>query len=276
LNLIGGLKIMSGKNTVALVIGAVILFIGMIIFFASTTIVPTGHIGVVTLYSKVQDKYLDAGFHFVKPFVESVHDVDIRTQKYSNTVEGSAKDLQIVNITMSINYQIKAEKASELYSKVGANYNDVILNPALQSSLKASIAKYTAEEMVTKRAEVATTITEELNKALEEYFIISAVNLENIGFTDEYNKAVEAKTTNQQKAEAEKAQLEIIKVQNEQKINTAEAEAKVRELQSQSVTDKSLEQLRLEIQREMIQKWNGSFPTTMLGDDPTMLFNLNK
>ena len=110
--------------------------------------------------------------------------------------------------------------------------------------------------MVTKRAEVAATITEELNKALDEYFIISAVNLENIGFTDEYNKAVEAKTTNQQKAEAEKAQLEIIKVQNEQKINTAEAEAKVRELQSQSVTDKSLEQLRLEIQREMIQKWN--------------------
>ena len=156
---------MSEKNTIALVVGAIILFIVMIIFFAGTTIVPTGHIGVVTLYSKVQDKYLDAGFHFVKPFVESVHDVDIRTQKYSNTVEGSAKDLQIVNIAMSINYQIKAEKASELYSKVGANYNDVILNPALQSSLKASIAKYTAEEMVTKRAEVAATITEELNKA---------------------------------------------------------------------------------------------------------------
>lgn len=267
---------MSGKQTAALVIGVVALFIGMIIFFAGTTIVPTGHIGVVTLYSKVQDKYLDAGFHFVKPFVESVHDVDIRTQKYSNTVEGSAKDLQIVNITMSINYQIKAEKASELYSKVGANYNDVILNPALQSSLKASMAQFTAEEMITKRAEVATTITEELNKALEEYFIISAVNLENIGFTDEYNKAIEAKTTNEQKAQAEKAQLEIIKVQNEQKINTAEAEAKVRELQSQSVTDKSLEQLRLEIQREMIQKWNGQFPTTMLSDDPTVLFNMNK
>lgn len=267
---------MSGKQTVALVIGVVALFIGMIIFFAGTTIVPTGHIGVVTLYSKVQDKYLDAGFHFVKPFVESVHDVDIRTQKYSNTVEGSAKDLQIVNITMSINYQIKAEKASELYSKVGANYNDVILNPALQSSLKASMAQFTAEEMITKRAEVATTITEELSKALEEYFIISAVNLENIGFTDEYNKAIEAKTTNEQKAQAEKAQLEIIKVRNEQKINTAEAEAKVRELQSQSVTDKSLEQLRLEIQREMIQKWNGQFPTTMLSDDPTVLFNMNK
>jgi len=264
------------KGTGIAVVFGIILVIALIIFFASTTIVPTGHIGVVTLYSKVQDTYLDAGFHFIKPFVESVHDVDIRTQKYANTVEGSAKDLQIVNITMSINYQIKAEKVSELYAKVGENYEDTILNPALQSGLKAAMARYTAEEMVTKRSEVANAITEELNSRLEEYFIISAVNIENIGFTDEYNKAIEAKTTNEQKAQAEKAQLEIIKVQNEQKINTAEAEAKVRELQSQSVTEKSLEQLRLEIQREMIQKWNGAFPTTMLSDDPTMLFNLGK
>lgn len=252
----------------------IVLIIGLIIFFGSTTIVPTGHIGVVTLYSKVQDRYLDAGFHFITPFVEDVHDIDIRTQKYSNTVEGSAKDLQIVNITLSINYQIRPDKASQLYAEVGKNYTDIILNPALQSGLKASMAKFTAEEMVTKRSEVATSITEELNTRLEEYFIISAVNIENIGFTEEYNKAIEAKTTNQQKAEAEKAQLEIIKVQNEQKINTAEAEAKVRELQSQSVTEQSLEQLRLEIQRELVNKWDGHYPTTMLGSDSNILFNL--
>ena len=166
---------MEIKTKIILGVIAVLLVVGLIIFFASTTIVPTGHIGVVTLYSKVQDKYLDAGFHLVKPFVESVHDVDIRTQKYENTVEGSAKDLQIVNITMSINYQIKAEKASELYAKVGADYNNIILNPALQSSLKASIAQFTAEEMITKRAEVSNTITTELNARLEEYFTISAI-----------------------------------------------------------------------------------------------------
>lgn len=267
---------METKSKVILVGIALALVIGLIILFASTSIVPTGHIGVVTLYSKVQDKYLDAGFHWVKPFVEDVHDVDIRTQKYANTVEGSAKDLQIVNITMSINYQIKPEKVTELYAKVGADYSNIILNPALQSSLKASMAQFTAEEMITKRAEVSNTITKELNESLDNYFLISAVNLENIDFTDEYNKAIEAKTTNQQKAEAEKAKLEITKVQNEQKINTAEAEAKVRELQSKSVTDKSLEQLKLEIQRELIQKWNGQFPTTMLGDNPNMLFNLGK
>ena len=113
----------------------IVLVIGLIIFFGSTTIVPTGHIGVVTLYSKVQDRYLDAGFHFITPFVEDVHDIDIRTQKYSNTVEGSAKDLQIVNITLSINYQIRPDKASQLYAEVGENYTDIILNPALQSGL---------------------------------------------------------------------------------------------------------------------------------------------
>lgn len=266
---------MSVRAKIITVIVCLVLFISLIIFFAGTTIVPTGHIGVVTLYSKVQDDYLDAGFHFIKPFVEEVHAVDIRTQKYSNTVEGSAKDLQIVNVTVSINYQIKPEKVTELYAKVGEHYSDVILNPALQSSLKASMAQFTAEEMITKRAEVANKITEELNTRLAEYFTISAVNLENIDFTAEYNKAIEAKTTNQQKAEAEKAQLEIIKVQNEQKINTAEAEAKVRELQSKSVTDKSLEQLKLEIQRELIKKWDGKYPTTMLGNNPNILFNLN-
>lgn len=267
---------METKSKVIAGVICVILVIGLIIFFASTTIVPTGHIGVVTLYSKVQDRYLDAGFHFISPFVEDVHDIDIRTQKYSNTVEGSAKDLQIVNITLSINYQIKPDKASQLYAEVGENYTDIILNPALQSGLKASMAKFTAEEMVTKRSEVATSITEELNTRLEEYFIISAVNIENIGFTEEYNKAIEAKTTNQQKAEAEKAQLEIIKVQNEQKINTAEAEAKVRELQSQSVTEQSLEQLRLEIQRELVNKWNGVMPTYMLGENASALFNIGQ
>ena len=265
---------MEGYQKAAIAV-SIILIIGLVIFFASTTIVPTGHIGVVTLYSKVQDRYLDAGFHFVRPFVEDVHDIDIRTQKYQGTVEGSAKDLQIVNITMSINYQIRAEKASKLYAEVGANYNDVILNPALQSSLKAAIAKFTAEEMITKRSEVSNAITEELNVRLEEYFMITAVNLENIGFTEAYNQAIEAKTTNEQKAQAAKAELEIIKVQNEQKINTAEAEAKVRELQSQSVTDKSLEQLKLEIQREMIQKWNGTLPQYILGENANMLFNLN-
>lgn len=264
------------KTKIMIAVITVAILIGIIMFFASTTIVPTGHIGVVTLYSKVQDKYLDAGFHTVRPFVEDVHDVDIRTQKYENTVEGSAKDLQIVNVTVSINYQIKPEKATDLYAKVGKDYNNIILNPALQSSLKASMAQFTAEEMITKRAEVANKITEELNTRLDEYFLISAVNLENITFTEEYNQAIETKAANEQKAQAEKAQLEIVKVQNEQKINTAEAEAKVRELQSQSVTDKSLEQLRLEIQRELIQKWNGQYPTTMLGDNPNMLFNLNQ
>lgn len=65
-----------------------------------------------------------------------------------------------------------------MYAKVGEHYADIILNPALQSSLKASMAQFTAEEMITKRAEVANAITKELNERLDEYFNISAVNLE--------------------------------------------------------------------------------------------------
>ena len=73
---------METKSTIIAVVACIIIVLGLVLFFASTAIVPTGHIGVVTSYSKVQDKYLDAGFHMVKPFVEDIHAIDIRTQKY--------------------------------------------------------------------------------------------------------------------------------------------------------------------------------------------------
>ena len=172
------------------------------------------------------------------------------------------------------NNQIKKNEILDLYKdiknkKVDPNTVDII-------KLRMLVKLANEEVMILKNKYDEEITKIRINEREIEYYTISAVNLENIGFTEEFNAAVEAKTTNQQKAEAEKAQLEIIKVQNEQKINTAEAEAKVRELQSQSVTEQSLEQLRLENQRAMIEKWNGVMPTYMLGENTNALFNLGQ
>ena len=80
-------------------------------------------------------------------------------QELVNEIVAKAKDSQTVivaeyrGLTVSeiqnLRRALRAEKASKLYAEVGANYNDVVLNPALQSSLKAAIAKFTAEEMIT-------------------------------------------------------------------------------------------------------------------------------
>ena len=265
---------MKGKIILGVII--VVLVIGLILLFAGTTIVPTGHVGVVTLYSKVQDEYLTAGFHFIKPFVETVHDIDIRTQNYENTVEGSAKDLQTVNVTISINYNINSESASALYAKVGANYNDTILNPALQSGLKAAMAQYTAEEVITKRNEVADTILTELNSRLGEYFTISAVNIENVAYSDAYNETIETKAVKQQELEIAQAELEIQEIENQKEIAAAEKDAQVMALQNSQVTENVLELKKLEIMEALIEKWNGSLPSTMLGESISTLFGLGE
>ena len=156
-----------------------------------------------------------------------------------------------INSMLSKYWQKKNGKSAtkEEWEQLKKDYVDgklTDLDEVLAQEVQAKIEKEKKEDSkpVTKNADT--------KKSDERFSNI----LRLAGFRDENNKAIEAKTTNEQKAQAEKAQLEIIKVQNEQKINTAEAEAKVRELQSQSVTEKSLEQLKLEIQREMIQKWN--------------------
>ena len=70
--------------------------------------------------------------------------------------------------------------------------------------------------------------------------------------------------------------MEKQKIQNEKEISIAEKDAKVMELQNSQITDKTLQQKALEIKEKMIEKWNGQFPTTMLGEDTSALFNLNK
>ena len=258
------------------VIGVLILFL-IITFFSSLTTVPTGFVGVKTRFGQVQNTVIQEGLNIKMPYVEKIVKIDCRTQKLENSSEASTKDMQIVNMTIVVNYNVNKETANTLYREVGTDYESIIINPAILESIKSIAAQYTAEELITKRAEVSSMIQEALyTKIGDKGFVISDFNITNIDFSDSFNKAIEAKAVKQQEVQTAQAELEKQKIQNEQKINTAEAEAKVRELQSQSVTEKSLEQQKLEIQKEMIQKWNGQFPTTMLSDDPTVLFNINK
>ena len=240
------------------IIGIIILIL-VITFFSSLTTVPTGFVGVKTRFGQVQNDVIQEGLNIKMPYVEKIVKIDCRTQKLETTSEASTKDMQVVNLTIVVNYNVNKETANTLYREVGTDYESIIINPAILESIKAITAQYTAEELITKRAEVSAMIQEALyNKIGDKGFIISDFNITNIDFSDSFNSAIEAKAVKQQEVQTAQAELEKQKIQNEQKINTAEAEAKVRELQSQSVTEKSLEQLKLEIQREMIQKWNRS------------------
>lgn len=259
----------------------ILVIIGIFIiiaFFNSFKSIPTGFIGVKTRFGQVQDTMLNEGLNLKIPFIEKIVLMDCRIQKTEYTMEASSKDLQkISNFKVAINYNITKDTANSLYREVGVDYKTIIVEPAIQEAMKATIANYTAEELITKRNEVSAFALEALyNKLQNSGITLTSLNILDLSFSPEFDQAVEQKQIVEQETQKAQYELEKAKVENEKKIENAKAEAEVMKQQNAEITDKTLELKRLEIQQKLIEKWNGTLPTTMTGSDISSIFNVNK
>lgn len=268
---------MSNKLKIKIgIIGLIILGI-ITLLMISLKIIPTGYIGVKTHFGKVQDNSLQEGLNFKVIGIEDIILIDCKTKKIEVTSESSTRDMQTVNVTIAVNYNVEKDYASKLYKEVGTDFENIIISPAILESIKSVMAQYTAEELITKRAEVSAMTHEALfNKIHTRGFAITEFNITNIDFSDAFNQAIENKAVKQQEVEAAKAELEKQKIQNEKEIAVAEKDARVMELQNSQVTENTIKLKELEITEKLINKWNGTMPQTMLTDDVTGLFNINK
>ena len=265
---------MKTKTKIVMGILSAIILIMVITFFSSITTVPTGYVGVKTKFGQVQQTIIQEGLNFKTPFVEKIVRIDCRIQKCEYTMEASSKDLQkISNIKIAVNYNIDKAKANELYQEIGEDFKGVILEPAIYESVKQGMSRYTAEELVTKRSEVANIIMELLVNKLETKGIkITALNIIDLSFSKEFDDAIEKKQITEQQTQQAKNELEKAKIENEKKIENAKAEAEVMKQQNQQITDKTLKLKELEVQEKMIEKWNGTLPTT-ISDDILSILN---
>ena len=246
------------------------LFCLLIILFGCFSTIKTGEVGIKTRFGKIVSSTNSEGIVFKSP-LEKIEKIDIKVQKYENEValSTSTKDMQVVNnITVSINYRIDGTKVIDLYKKVGVKYNETVLEPAIQETIKAVISKYTAEELVTRRSEISLDINNTLNERINDYGINStAVAINNFDFSEAYNQAIEQKAVSEQNVLTAKQELEKARVESEKKIVEAEATNKANELLKQNVTDEVL-------MKQFIEKWDGKLPATYAGDDILGMFNL--
>lgn len=242
----------------------------MINLFNCFTTISTGEVGLKIRFGKIVDVINQEGIIFKSP-IESVKKIDIKVQKYENEapLETSTKDMQIVNnVKISINYQIDGKKAEDLYRKVGSNYEETILEPAIQEIVKGTISKYTSQELVVKREEISQNITEELNKKINDYGITCVnTSIKNFDFSQAYNDAIEQQAVAERNVEKAKQELEKTKIESEKKLIEAEATKKANDMLKQSLTDEV-------IAKQFIEKWDGKLPTTYAGDDILSIFNI--
>ncbi|MCX6704763.1 MAG: prohibitin family protein [Candidatus Woesebacteria bacterium] len=190
------------------------------------------------------------------PFIQSVSIQDVRIRKEQCDVTAASKDLQTVDTVVAVNFNLKPESVGILFREVGSEYKERIVDPAIQETVKASMANFTAEELITKRELVRDDIKRLLGtKLAERGIIVVELNIINFNFSKSFNEAIEAKVTAVQRAlEAEKKLVQV-KFEAEQKI--AEARGKAEALQIEGNAIASNPQI---VKLRAIEKWNGTLP----------------
>lgn len=211
---------------------------GLFTLFGCFSSVGTGKTGVVTTFGRVEDYTLEAGFHLKAPW-NSVTEMDNRVQKSTVNLSCFSSDIQEVNMVYTLNYQIDKANAQEIYRTIGKDYYSTVVEPNIAEAVKVATARYTAEQLVQTRNNLANSIEELLEDNLIKYNIkVVSTAIEDMDFTDAFTNAVEAKQVAEQRkkqAEIEQAQA-LLQAENDKKIakTKAEAEAEVAKIQAEA------------------------------------------
>ena len=274
----------KGGGTKKIIIAVVVIFVVLLLALNSTVTIQSGTVGVVSVLGAVRDNTLGAGFHLKAPFVTMVTKVDVQTQKTEVSTAAASRDLQTVAVVAAINYHVDSQGAAQLFKEVGMTYESKIIAPAIQESIKSVIARFSAEELITKRQTVSVGIKDELaDKVIGRGIIVDDFNIINFDFSAEFNNAVEAKQTAQQDALKAEQELARITIEAQQQVEQAKAQAdatraradaeayaiKVQaeaEAYSIEVIQKQLAQSPESIiEYRKVEKWDGKLPTVSGG-----------
>lgn len=255
------------KNVKTIIIVAAVVLAVIILASTCFTVVKAGHTGVVLTFGAVENKVMGEGLNFKIPFVQNVVQMNNRTQKVETSGSASSKDLQIISYVVAVNFHVNDTSSASLYQDVGMDYGNVIIVPAIQESIKAVTAQFTAEELITKRQTVGDQIKEALSEKINSYGItVEIFNIVNFDFSEEFNAAVEAKQTAQQQALKAEQDLARIQVEAQQKVAQAEAEA-----ESIKLVQEALSTSPDYVEYIKWNKWDGKLPTVMGGNSDLLI-----
>jgi regulator of protease activity HflC (stomatin/prohibitin superfamily) len=246
-----------------LVTTLVVLFI-LAVLLSSFGTVGAGERGIKLRFNAVTGKVFGEGLYFVIPMIERVVVIDIKVQKEEADAQAASKDLQTVTSRIALNYSIDPEHAVNLYQNIGIDYKSRIVDPTIQEAVKATTAKFTAEELITKREEVRDAIKLILTEKLSGTGLkVEQLSIINFDFSPSFNNAIEAKVTAEQNALAAKNKLDQVKYEAEQAVAAAKGKASALQIEAQAIdTNPRIIELRA------IEKWDGKLPQVTGGATP--------
>jgi regulator of protease activity HflC (stomatin/prohibitin superfamily) len=265
---INELKNMFSKGPIKLILIIVLLLI-VLFGFKPWAQVGAGERGVLLNFGAVQGKVLNEGIHFRIPIMQQIVPMDVKIQKARTDAASASSDLQDVALSVALNYHIMPDKANIVYQTIGVEFKSRIIDPAIQEVMKAVSARYTAEELITKRPAVSNEMQEALTKRLMGSNVaVDAFSIVSFSFSAKFTDAIEAKQTAEQNALKAKRDLDRIRVEAEQTIAAATAEAEALRLQKMNISPDLIELRKIDANLKAIEKWNGVLPQVTGGAMP--------
>lgn len=285
------ITVKNGKKMATLG-GLLALVIGVgIVAGSCVSSVPTGHTGIVTTFGNVEDYTFEAGIHFKLPWQEVIN-MDNRNQRATIDLKCFSSDIQEVDVTYTINYQIQKSNAQTIYKTIGTGYFNTVISPRIQEAVKSVIAKYNAENLIANREKLSAEVKEILLEKLALYNIeVLDASIENLDFSDVFTAAVEAKQVAEQtklKTQIEQEQAIIIaEAEAQRAVIEAEAAAEVKKVEADAklyATEKEAEanaKLAASLTDALInyyyaQAWDGKLPTYMGGESTMPILDLTQ
>lgn len=247
-----------------------IAFMIFLVLVGSYFSIDAGERGIVLRFREV-NRVVDPGLHFKVPFIEDVVRMTVRVQKATTKTEAASRDLQIVHTTMVLNFNLQADKVGTIFKELGTNraVTENIIDPVVQESFKATSARYTAEELISKREALKNEVRHFLRDRLAPFGInVVELSITDFEFSQEFNRAIESKQTAEQLALKAKRDLDRIKVEAQQKIAAAQAEAESLRIQKQVISPDLIKLRQIEAQMKAIDKWDGKLPNVTGGAVP--------
>jgi regulator of protease activity HflC (stomatin/prohibitin superfamily) len=226
---------------------------------AACSQVNSGFVGIKTNQGVAEPNVLQPGWHMYNPLWQSVYKMSTQVQTTSQTSEAATNDLQTVTTTLTVNYHLNPlADPVQHFSHYGADpvkTEQTVINPAISEVFKAVVAQFTAQELVSKRAQVSQLIEQNLNAKLKPADLtLDAVNVTDFKFSEEYAKAIEQKAVSSQHVEQESENLAQERIKAETLLVQAQANAEALKLQAQQISP-------LMIQYEMAKRWDGVYPS---------------
>ena len=233
----------------------------LILLFGTYFTIPAGYCGVLITFGAASQNVLAPGLHFKLPVVQGVVKMNVQVQKNQLTEHAASLDLQDVETTVATNWNIDDVDASWIYQKIGLEpvLNDRIIQPVVSNAVKAVVAHYNAEELVTKRDQVRMQVEDLIRKNLKPYHVnvdVDGVSITDFQFSTDYSNAIEQKQVAQQRAQQAEYELQQSKVEAERQIAQAQGQSQAQKLLQQTLTPQL-------IQQQAIQKWDGHLPSVV-------------